>query len=169
MRDEELNTSDTVDTVPVDPVPVDHVDTVDTVDTVDPVDTADTVAADYDLTGVGVSDSTGFGASSKNTGIKYAKVITKSLIAWVIFFLIGIGFSVYHYFVPLEFTIDLTKGLGWKAVFSFMSICATKYIWIVSILCIFFTFKRKENPRYFSFILGFYILLLIFCVIGVVI
>lgn len=103
------------------------------------------------------------------TSVKYDKIITKSLIAWMVFFLIGIGFSVYHYFIPLEFTIDLTKGLGWKAVFSFMSICATKYIWIISILCIFFTFKRKENPKYFSFIVGFYILLLIFCVMGVVI
>ena len=101
--------------------------------------------------------------------VKYNKVITKSLILWILFFLIGIGFSIYHYFIPLQFTIDLTKGLGWKAVFSFVSICATKYIWIISILCIFFTFGRKENPRYFSFILGFYILLLIFCVIGVVI
>ena len=101
--------------------------------------------------------------------VKYNRVFTKSNIAWIVFFLIGVAFSIYCYFVPLQFTIDLSQGVGWKAVLSFVSICAVKYIWMISLLCIFFTFKRKDNPNYFSFIVGFYILLLIFCVIGVVI
>lgn len=99
--------------------------------------------------------------------IKFDKGINKSTIAWLIFYLIGIGFSIYRYFIPVSLEINVTEGIGLKIVLSFVGMCAVKYIWIISLVCIFFTIKRKENPKYFSFIMGFYTLLLILCVIGV--
>lgn len=99
--------------------------------------------------------------------IKFDRKINKGTIAWVLFYLIGIGFSIFRYFIPMTLEINVTEGIGLKVVLSFVGMCAAKYIWIISLVCIFFTVKRKENPKYFSFIMGFYSLLLTLCVIGV--
>ena len=99
---------------------------------------------------------------------KFNKVFTKATIFWFIYFILGIGLSIFCRFRPIHIEISVNTGIAVKTVIEFLAICSVKYIWIISLLCIFFMFKRKDNSKYFSFIVGFYSLLLILGIMGVV-
>ena len=133
----------------------DSVDTVDSVDTMGAVDSTDSDSMDDT-----VSDYT-----------KQTKpfVIRKSDVLWCIYFLIGIVGSLIGWMAPKGISIVVTNGVALRMILTFLGISSIKYIWIVSIVCLFFTFKRNNYPKYFSFVVGFYTLLLIFSLIGVVI
>lgn len=149
-------------------------DTID-IDISDMVDKKDIVNHSNDLKILYMSDNiNNNGDIDDNDNInkienKKYNVFNKATVFWVVYFLIGVGFTMYRYLNPVDFVLDLTQGIAWKVVLTFLGICALKYIWLMSIICIIFTFKRKEYPKYFSFIFGFYTLLLIFSVVGVVI
>lgn len=104
------------------------------------------------------------------TGFKsgQAKKGLLATILWVGYFSIGIILSVTFNIVPMHIVIDFSKGVALKMILVLVCTSILKYIGLFSAICLFFVIKRKENPKYFAFIFGFYTILLILCCLGVV-
>lgn len=90
-------------------------------------------------------------------------------VLWIIYFAVGILITVFSVSLHkgIEYTFSINSILN--MVLIFLCINAEKYIGVVSVVCIFFAIKRKEYPKYFAFMLGFYTVLLILSIIGVII
>lgn len=93
------------------------------------------------------------------------KVIHTSL--WVAYFIVGVIITIVAMTVQKSVSIDFSVGEILKMILMFLCISAEKYIGFIAIVGVYFAIKRKDYPKYFAFIFGFYTMMLILCVIGV--
>ena len=90
-------------------------------------------------------------------------------IIWCSYFVLGIIITIVAMLVQKEITINYSSSQIPLIVLMFLSVSAQKYIGLMGAVGVFFAIKRKSFPKYFAFIFGFYTVLLIFAIIGVVI
>ena len=90
-------------------------------------------------------------------------------VIWCAYFIVGVVITIVAMLIQKDIAINFSPSEVPIMVLMFLSINAQKYIGLIGAVGVFFAIKRKSFPKYFAFIFGFYTILLIFAIIGVII